>query len=173
MPESHAWGLNTSFSCIKDNFLCLTHTSRWFCSRTHDQQNKFNSISLKYSKKARNVDFVSQVYHNTLKLLCFRLHFNFRDKSWTPYWSCGAVEVLKGSWNIFEKILCSVQMYWENCQKFLGCFRKPDSHDETEIPRIWLRKNWQVHTSPRPEMNGWTPCFGQKLKTMHPTLYFA
>ena len=88
-------------------------------------------------------------------------------------WSCGAVEVLKGSWNIFQKILCSVQMYWENCQKFLGCFWKPGSHDATEILHICLRKNWQVHTSPWPETNGWTACFGQTLKTMHPTLYFA
>ena len=62
-------------------------------------------------------------------------------------------------------------MYLENCQKFLGCFWKPGSH--TEIPHICLRKNWQVHTSPWPETNGWTPYFAQTLKTMHPTLYFA
>ena len=30
--------------------------------------------------------------------------------------------MLKGSWNIFEKILSSGQMYLENFQKFLGCF---------------------------------------------------
>ena len=32
------------------------------------------------------------------------------------------LEMLKGSWNIFEKILSSGQMYLQNCQKFLGCF---------------------------------------------------
>ena len=72
MLESHAWGLQTSFSLIKDNIyflhVCLTHTSRRFCSCSWSIK-KFNSISLKYSKKACNVDCVSQVYQNTLKLL--------------------------------------------------------------------------------------------------------
>lgn len=80
---------------------------------------KFNSISLKYSKKACNVDCVSQVYQNTLKLLlsdCILIVGTRHELH------IGAMEMLKGSWNIFEKILSSGQMYLENCQKFLGCF---------------------------------------------------
>lgn len=80
---------------------------------------KFNSISLKYSKKACNVDCVSEVYQNTLKLLlsdCILIVGTRHELH------IGAMEMLKGSWNIFEKILSSGQMYLENCQKFLGCF---------------------------------------------------
>ena len=122
MLESHAWGLQTSFSLIKDNIyflhVCLTHTSRRFCSCSWSIK-KFNSISLKYSKKACNVDCVSEVYQNTLKLLlsdCILIVGTRHELH------IGAVEMLKGSWNIFEKILSSGQMYLENCQKFLGCF---------------------------------------------------
>lgn len=51
------------FTCISDShILTILFLNTWSIK-------KFNSISLKYSKKACNVDCVSQVYHNTLKLL--------------------------------------------------------------------------------------------------------
>ena len=98
-------------------YFWLTHPDNFVLE--HMINKKFNSISLKYSKKACNVDCVSQVYQNTLKLLLSDCILIVGTKHELHI---GAMEMLKGSWNIFEKILSSGQMYLENCQKFLGCF---------------------------------------------------